>query len=365
MKGKHGFLFSVTSACLFLGAGALSMACSQRPPVSDDGCAFSRLAIADDTDDGTGQLQVVGSTSVQYYVLDNTGKQLAQQHLNQPVALKPGRYRVKLNNSVRDVEVWDGYLARCASGTLTISGTTGESYYVTDSLDRQLAVERLGKTISLFAGRFNVRLNNTELAIGIKPDQMTKVRTGSIVVHGATNEFYHVLDENNKQLNFSKLGEPLSLLPGSYRVHVNNTMRPAQVFAGKATELVTGTLSISGLTDELYYVTDTTGNALNFQKLNNALALFPGSYNIQLNNSQVRGDVRAGQVTEFNTGSLTLRGPGSEYYYVLNDAGKQLNYNSLNRWLSFFPSQYVVKLGGSTQKATVVAGHQTSLEALE
>ena len=202
------------------------------------------------------------------------------------------------------------------------------------------------------------------MPVAVSLNEIRQVRTGSLVAEGMTTEFYYVLDNNHKQINFKKLGETLSFFPGTYRVNVNNTIRNADVFAGRATKLMTGNLFVAGLTHELYYVTDTAGNALNFQKLNNALALFPGPYNIQVNNTHMHGEVVAGKLTEFNTGSLTLRGSGSGYYYVFDNTGKQLNYNSLNRWLSFFPSEYIVKLGASTQKATVVAGQQTSLEAL-
>ncbi|HEU5146700.1 MAG TPA: hypothetical protein VFT90_08300, partial [Chryseosolibacter sp.] len=318
----------------------------------------------DDIGDGQGMLQVDGSTSVYYYVIDETGKQIARQHLNQPVRLGEGIYRVKLNNSLHNVEVWDGYLLKCHTGTLMVSGSTDEFYHVSDSLDHQLAYEKLGKSLSLFGGHFRVKVNSTEIPVNVRLHEMTEVRTGSVVAEGTTTEFYYVLDKNNKQLNFSRLGKPLSFLPGNYRVNINNTIVKADVFAGRTTQLMTGNLFVSGLTDELYYVTDTLGNALNFQKLNNPLALFPGAYRIQVNNTLMHGEVRAGQVTEFNTGSLTLRGSGSEYYYVFDNAGKQLNYNSLNRWLSFFPSEYIVKLGGSTQKVKIVAGQQTSLEAI-
>lgn len=356
------FLPWIYRVALFAFAGMMSVACAQKP-VSDHGCQFSELTEADGTGDGEGILRVDGSTSVYYYVFDASGKQIVHRKLNQPVKLGEGRYRVKLNNSLHDVEIQGGYLTRCGSGTLLVSGSTEELYHVVDSLDNPLTNEKLGKSISLFEGAFKISVNNTEARVTVRLNEMTEVRTGSLVADGTTSELYYVLDHSNKQLNFGKLATPLSFLPGTYRVNINNTIMKADVFAGRLTELATGNLFVSGLTDELFYVTDTTGNALNFQKLNNALALFPGVYNIQMNNTIMRGEVLPGQVTAFDTGSLTLRGSGGGYYYVFDNAGRQLNYNSLNRWLSFFPSEYVVKLGGSTQKATVVAGQQTLLEA--
>jgi hypothetical protein len=48
---------------------------------------------------------------------------------------------------------------------------------------------------------------------------------------------------------------------------------------------------------------------------------------------------------------------------VLDEHGNQLNYNSLNKSLSFFPSEYTIRLGQTTRKATVVAGQLTSMDA--
>jgi hypothetical protein len=97
--------------------------------------------------------------------------------------------------------------------------------------------------------------------------------------------------------------------------------------------------------------------------LNKPLAFFPGTLLLKVNNTMMRGSVAAGQTTEFVTGSLMLTGGGTQYYYVLDDSGNQLNYNSLNKSLSFFPDEYIVKLGASTRKATVTAGQLTSVDA--
>jgi hypothetical protein len=79
----------------------------------------------------------------------------------------------------------------------------------------------------------------------------------------------------------------------------------------------------------------------------------------------MRGVVAPGQVTELVTGSLMLTGAGKEYYYVLDGLGNSLNYNSLNKSLSFFPSDYVVRIGGSTRKATVKPGELTSIDVFK
>lgn len=218
--------------------------------------------------------------------------------------------------------------------------------------------------MSFFPGEFKIKVNNTEVGTQVKLKELTEIRTGSLLVKGGTNEYYYVLDDGNKQLNYNSLEKPLALLPGAYVVKVNNTSMRADVIAGNVTELVTGSLIVKGLTDEYYYVTDTVGNALNYQSLNKALAFFPGVVQVKVNNTLMLGKVAGGEVTEFTTGSLMLTGSGTGYYYVLDGLGNQLNYNSLNKSLSFFPSEYTIKLGASTRKATVTAGQLTSLSAI-
>jgi len=349
--------------CLFVAFAVIVLSCSLKPE-NDHCCTFTGLAEKDRISNaGKGMLQIDGSTSAYYYVLDQTGQPLKHQHLNKPVVLEPGKYQVKINNTFHTLKVTEGYLAKCSSGTLVLSGQTTDIYYVTDSIGQPLANEKLGRSISVFPGNFHVRVNDTELPVSVQGNQMTEVRTGSLQVQGKTGEYFHVLDASKKQLNFSPLGTPMALLPGRYEVRVNNTSRKAEVFAGRTTRLATGSLLVKGLTDEFYYVADTLGHALNLQKLNKAVAVFPGVYSIQLNNTSMTGEVTAGQITEFTTGCLTLTGPGDAYYYVLDSVGKPLNHNSLNRWLSFFPSDYTVKLGESIRKATIIAGKETSLVA--
>jgi len=234
-----------------------------------------------------------------------------------------------------------------------------------DSTNQQLGYESLGKSMSFFPGSYKVRVNNTESGVQIKLKELTQIKTGTLVVHGSTVEYYYVLDDTDKQLNYNTLEKPLAFLPGTYPVKVNKTTMSAEILPGKLTELATGTVLVKGLTEEYYYVTDTLGNALNYQSLNKPLAFFPGNVQVKVNNTLTKGMVTAGQAAEFVTGSLMLTGGGTEYYYVLDDAGNSLNYNSLNKSLSFFPSEYVVKIGGSTRKATVNAGQLTSIAAFK
>jgi hypothetical protein len=350
----------LTFCSLFLTVGFYS--CQKQLP-ADPCCDFSDLPSNIEVNDGQGSLIVEGSTAAYFYVLDESGNQVGYQHLNQPLALDEGSYRVKVNNVEHRTEIRSGTLARCYTGTLMVTGNTSENYTVMDSAGRQLNYEALGKTLSFFPGSFKVKVNNTEASVDIQLKAMTELRTGTLVVRGTTGEYYYVLDDDNKQLNYNTLEKPLAFLPGTYLLKVNNTSMEADVFGGKVTELRTGNLLVKGLTEEYYYVTDTVGNALNYQTLNKPLAFFPGNVFLKVNNTSMKATVVENETRELVTGSLMLTGGGTQYYYVLDAGGTQLNYNSLNKSLSFFPDEYIVKLGASTRTATVTAGQLTSLNA--
>jgi 6,7-dimethyl-8-ribityllumazine synthase len=339
-----------------------SLSCTDKR-ASDPCCIFSDVADNKDLAEGQGVILVEGSTDAYFYVLKETGEQLTYQSLNKNVAVEPGKYKIKVNNSIHSVEIRAGEVAKCSTGTLIVAGNTTEYYYVIDTLGSQLAYEALGKSTSWFPGSYTIRVNNTEVPAEVKLKELTEIRTGTVLVKGTTNEYYYVLGDGNKQLNYNALEKPLAFLPGTYEVKVNNTSMKADVLAGKVTELATGNLLVNGLTDEYYYVTDTIGRALNYQALNKPLAFFAGNFHVKVNNTLVKGSVSPGQTTEFLTGSLMLTGGGTGYYYVLDQTGNQLNYNSLNKSLSFFPSEYTIKLGSSTRKATVSSGQLTSISA--
>jgi hypothetical protein len=354
----------IRSSALFLSiAFAIAIFSCSHPPASDSCCIVSELPNQDAVAEGEGLLEVDGSTSAQYFLVDAHGRKLKHQRLNHSLSLPAGQYQVAVNGSVHMVSILAGHITKCSTGTLIATGKTADRYEVTDSSGQKLADQILGKPLSLFPGKLNVRINHTDAIFSIKAKELTEIRTGSLLVRGSTDDYYYVVDKGNEQLNFARLEKATSLLPGTYQVKVNNTSMKAEVLGAKITELHTGCLIVNGLTEEYYYVTDSAGQALNFQILNKPIALFPGKYSMQVNNSQITAQINAGEKTELNTGGLTLTGGGSAYYYVFDDSGKQLNYNVLNKTLSFFPSEYTVKLGPSARKISVIPGQLTSIEA--
>src|SRR5687768_1324191 len=89
--------------------------CKQETP-QDPCCSFTDLPATADVKNGQGVLQVEGSTTAYFYVLDELGTQVAYQSLNQSLPLDPGRYKVRVNNVIHTVEVLSGMLAKCSTG---------------------------------------------------------------------------------------------------------------------------------------------------------------------------------------------------------------------------------------------------------
>ncbi len=346
---------------VFLSCGAMFILISSLyscggKPSADPCCSFSDLPPGADIKAGQGALQVEGSTSATFYVFDERGKQVNYQTISKTLTLDPGKYQIKVNNSSYPVVVKEGTLAKCSTGTVMVSGTTSETYYVMDTLGTQLTYDQLGKGISLFASSFVVKLNNSEVHAEVKLNQVTEIRSGTLVVHGNTNEAYYVLDALGKQLNYNTLEKPLAFLKGSYTVKVNNTVTKAAITNEQLTELWTGTLIVHGVTNESYYVLDATGNQLNYNTLEKPLAFLPGSYNVKLNNTLTKADIVGEQLTELISGTLLVKGLTDESFYAYDSLGTQLNYQTLNKSLSFFPCNIQIKVNNTERTAKIVKG---------
>ncbi len=352
-------LLQTLKAFLFAGilfAVTLSLYSCGGPPPSDPYCSYAPLPSGTDVKAGQGGLQVEGTTSAYFYAFDGSGKQVGTESLGKTLGLNPGKYLVKVNNGPHAVAVEKGQLTKCLTGTLMVSGTTSDYYYVMDSNNQQLHSDSLGKAASFFPSTLRVKVNNTEVPAEVKLNQVTEIKAGTLIVRGSTNEYYYVFDALGKQLSSNSLEKPLAFVPGSYTVKVNNTETKAAITGGQVTELKTGTILVKGSTDEYYYVFDSLGKQLNSQSLNKGLAFYPGTLRIRVNNTDMAAEVVAGESREYPTGSLVVAGSGSDYYYVFDKTGNQLNSNSMNKALSFFPGEYTVKLGQNAHPATVTAG---------
>ena len=292
-------------------------------------------------------------------MFDGTGKQLKYGSTNRALALKPGQFDVKVNKSSHSVTIQSKMLTKCSTGMLLVSGTTDEYYYVFDAAKTQMAYHKLGKPLAFFAGNYTVNVNKTSASANLSPSATTDVKTGVLMVQGTTDEYYYVFDGVGTQLAYNKLSKPLSLLPGSVTVKVNGTSAPVSVAPAGLAEVKTGALLVQGTTDEYYYVFDAIGNQLAYNKLSHPLSFVGGTYSVKVTGAPMPATVEAGRTNEYQTGSLTVKKSGDEYYYVLDTNGTQLGYNKVNQPLSFPAGKYSVKVGTDVRPATVTAGQAT------
>src|SRR5581483_2052594 len=182
---RGSLLASLVLVCAVLPVGCTS------PPPADPYCSYAPLASGADVKSGQGALEADGTTDAYFYVVDANGKQIGYAALGKTLGLDPGPYQLKVNESPHPVTVAKGMLTKCATGTLKVSGATPEYYYVYDAGGRQLHYEMLGKAASLIPGTYRVRLNNSEAPAEVKPNQTTELKSGTVVVHGGTDEYYY------------------------------------------------------------------------------------------------------------------------------------------------------------------------------
>ncbi len=358
MRGKITcrLYFLAAIACLLLNS------CKTPEKEADPCCQATDLEPGTDVPSGQGALQVNGTADAYFYVFDADGRQVNYKSLNKLLALPPGDYQARVAGSSHSVGIRAGKLTTCATGGLLVTGSTSDYYYVLDTAQNQLSYDGLGKTTSLFQSSYFVKVNASVAPVAIEISRVKDVATGTILVHGTTDEYYYVLDEAGNQLNYQGIEKPLAFHPGRYKVKVNNSMVSAVVEGGRSAELTTGTLLVKGLTDEYYYVSDASGTQLNYQGLNKPLAFFPNSYNVKVNGSMAAATVVAGTVSSAETGSVVVPGTGDDYYYVLDMNGTQLNYSALTKPLSFFPGEYTVRLGTATRNVKIEPGREQPVE---
>lgn len=334
----------------------LMLAGCKKTPLPDSLCSDEPLPSTAAVPSGQGAIEVLASTDTYFYVFDGAGKQLGSHAVNGVLAVNPGDYRVKVNNSVHAVTAQAATLRKCQTGAVLVSGKTDEYYYILDGAGTQLASAHLGASLSLFPASYRIRLNNADATADVAAGSTTELRTGTVNVQADTDEYYYVFDSGAKQLASGHVGRATSLFAGTYTLKVNNTQAQGDVRAGEELSIPTGTLVVRGSTDEYYYVFDTAGTQLASAHLERPLALFPGSYSVKVNNTKAPATVAAATATEINTGSLVLQGTTDEYYYVFDTAGNQLASAHLARSVSLVPGEYLAKVNGAPVPVRVEAG---------
>ena len=309
----------------------------------------------------TGAVLVNGKTDEYYAVLDSATRQLASAHVASALSLFPGSYTVRLNNSDVGANLQPGALLELKPGTLNVDVGTDEYYAVLDGATRQLASSHVGQALGVFAGSYLVRINNSDTKAEVRTGEFTNVPAGILVVHGSTDEYYAVMNNAGAQLASAHLEKPLAFVPGTYNVKVNNTTTPVTMVSGVTTEVKTGAVVLQGSTDEYYAIIDSAGTQLASAHLGRALSLMPGAYRAKLNNIAMAVQVDAGHSGEYQSGSLTVRTAGSDYYAVLDASGTQLVSKQVNQPVSVPAGKYSVRLGNNSRPATVTAGQSVVL----
>jgi len=302
---------------------------------------------------GQGAVQITGSTDQYFYLSDGSGKSVTNGKIGTAVHAKPGEYRIKLNGSTHPVVVKEKMLTKCSAGAVLLSGLTDEYYYVQDVTGASLANGKIGQALDFFPDKYRVVVNKTSTEAEVKPGAVLELKAGLLRALGTTDEYYYVLDSTGANLANNKLSAPLSLLPGNLSVKINNSTAPVRITAGGTIELQTGAVMVQGTTDEYYYVIDATGNQLANNKLNRALSFVEGAYTVKLNNAKFAVKVEAGKTSEYQTATLTVKGAGNAYYYVLDANGTNLASNKLNQPLAFPDGSYSVKVGNETRPVTL------------
>ena len=210
----------------------LSAAACRSPAPPDPYCSSEPLPA-----DAKTALRVDGTTAVQFLVFDPAGKPVDNKTLGGTIALAPGEYQIRVNNTAHAVTVAAGKLTRCATGTLLVSGTTQETWFLQDPSGAALEQAHLGKPMSLVPGKFRVKVNNTESAAEVKPNQVTELKTGTLTVEGSGSDQYHVTDKAGASLEYGALNKSLSFFPGEYTVTLGDARRVANIEAGRQTSV--------------------------------------------------------------------------------------------------------------------------------
>ena len=126
-----------------------------------------------------GSLMVSGTGKESYFVYDAAGKDpiTSSRTTNSVTELLPGTYTVVLNGSRQRVEVTPGQQAVVKAGSLTVSGTGKESYYIYDEAGKEsLTSSRTTNSVTeLLPGTYVVKLGERNFTASVKAGELATV----------------------------------------------------------------------------------------------------------------------------------------------------------------------------------------------
>ncbi len=176
------------------------------------------------------------------------------------------------------------FRAQKGEGTLLVSGHGHDLYHVFDAKSgEKIDFTSTGNEMILTSGKYIVKLHNSGPTIHIRPNKKTIVQTGVLMVTGLGINMYEVWgNDNSTKLNFTDTGKSLEMFPGEYQVKLQNVSQRVTVFENDTCLVQTGQLLVPGNEKELYDVYDENGeNKLNFTFIGNPLEFLPGSYQVK------------------------------------------------------------------------------------
>jgi len=200
----------------------------------------ARVEAAGETVAGeTGGLIVRGGGQTQYAVLDRAHRQLDKKWTNTPIELLPGNYVVEFRGTRLETHVESGRETVAAeTGSLIVRGGGQIQYNVLDEEHRKLAQKWTNTSVELLPGDYVVEVRGTRLHARVEPGRETlAAETGDLIVSGDGQAQYTVYDDARHKLDQKWTNAEAELLPGSYIVRLGEQDLPAVIEAGRQTRI--------------------------------------------------------------------------------------------------------------------------------
>jgi hypothetical protein len=256
-------------------------------------------------------------------------------------------------------------------GSLYVSGTGGDAYYVADETGQKaLTGSRNTNTATdLAPGKYTVVLNGSRAPVTIRSQQRTEVPAGDLLVAGIGRDAYYVADQTGQTALTGSRNTNVAteLLPGTYTVVLNGSRAQVAVTAGPKTQLNAGNLLVSGTGRDAYFVADQGGQTAltGSRNTNVATELLAGTYTVVLNGSRATVAVTPGLKTEVGAGNLLVVGTGRDAYYVADQTGQTALTGSRNTNVAteLLAGTYTLVLNGSRARVSVPGAGTTEARA--
>ncbi|MEY3219183.1 MAG: hypothetical protein RIT27_540 [Pseudomonadota bacterium] len=206
--------------------------------------------------------------------------------------------------------------------TFVVLGTGQDTYYVYDEFKRNYKVSTVtNKEVQLSVGNYLVCLRDFCQSFTIQAGQKTTFQAGTITVSGIGLDSFYVYDEFARAyLGNTYTNKEMEFLPAKYVVKLNNVPQEVVVESGKKTIVQAGLLSVAGIGLDEFQVYDNFDKNLSKSNYTNKwVELLPADYSIYLNGTKQKATIKAGEKTVLKAGTIMVLGVGLDYFYV-NDA---------------------------------------------